>query len=184
MPSFVDEEKFFDPNIKKLVQRISVSKAESVVSKILIKKKNNANQDLKASAVLGCDSLFEFDGRAFGKPRNAKEAIERWEMMSSRSGIIHTGHCLIYQKTINCREKVFTGMISDVISTKINFSKLSHIEIIKYVDTQEPMNCAGGFSIEGKGGAFIESIEGCYSNVVGLSLPWLRKALEKTYIKM
>ena len=71
--------------------------------------------------------------------------------------------------------KCFEG----VVSTKIEFMPLSNIEIIKYASIQEPYNCAGGFAIEGYGGLFIKNIDGCFSNVVGLSLPWLKTNLEK-----
>jgi len=66
-----------------------------------------------------------------------------------------------------------------VVSTKIEFMYLSNIEIIKYASMQEPYNCAGGFAIEGNGGLFIKKIDGCFSNVIGLSLPWLKTNLEK-----
>ena len=66
-----------------------------------------------------------------------------------------------------------------VVSTKIEFMSLSNIEFIKYASIPEPYNCAGGFAIEGYGGLFIKRIEGCFSNVVGLSLPWLKTNLEK-----
>ena len=61
---------------------------------------------------------------------------------------------------------------------------LSNSEIMKYASISEPYHCAGGFAIEGKGAAFIKSIEGCYSNVIGLSLPWLRNAFLKTSLPL
>jgi septum formation protein len=66
-----------------------------------------------------------------------------------------------------------------VVSTKIEFMSLSNTDITKYASISEPYNCAGGFAIEGYGGLFIKKIEGCFSNVVGLSLPWLKTNLEK-----
>ena len=72
-----------------------------------------------------------------------------------------------------------TKICEEVVSTKIEFMCLSNIEIIKYASIQEPYNCAGGFAIEGYGGLFIKKIDGCFSNVVGLSLPWLKTNLEK-----
>jgi len=65
------------------------------------------------------------------------------------------------------------------VSTKIEFMSLSDLDIIKYASTSEPYNCAGGFAIEGNGGLFIKKIDGCFSNVIGLSLPWLKNNLEK-----
>ena len=110
--------------------------------------------------------------------KNHQEAFNRWKMMSGESGTLHTGHCLIYSKTIRSNPSTlpFDEMIKGVVSTKINFTKLTNSEISNYVKTNEPMNCAGGFALEGKGALFIDSIEGCYSNVIGISLPWLKTA--------
>ena len=65
-----------------------------------------------------------------------------------------------------------------VVSTKIEFITLSNRDIIKYASSSEPYKCAGGFAIEGRGGLFIKKIDGCFSNVIGLSLPWLKNNLE------
>ena len=176
-----DEGKIKDRNAKSLVKKLSFKKAEAVVLNIL-SKSEEYNSKNNVQAVLGCDSLFEFKGEIFGKPRSKEEALNRWRRMSSQSGELHTGHSLIYRNNIgqnDFRNRNFNGLISEVISTKVHFAKLEAPEIADYVDTEEPMNCAGGFAIEGKGAFFVETIDGCYSNVIGLSLPWLRKALFK-----
>ncbi len=185
MVSEINEDNFYHENIKELVQILAAKKAESVVSR-LSSDDNLLNYRNKASAILGCDSLFEFNGQAFGKPKSSEEAIERLKEMSSNTGIIHTGHCFIYRKEnrSNLREERFNGILKGVVSTKISFSILSPIEISKYVNTEEPMKCAGGFSIDGKGAIFIDSIEGCYSNVIGLSLPWLKKAFNVSSLNL
>ena len=72
--------------------------------------------------------------------------------------------------------EIFQG----VVSTKIEFMSLTINEIINYSEIPEPYQCAGGFAIEGKGGMFIKKIDGCFSNVIGLSLPWLKTNLEKS----
>ncbi len=184
MASNFDEDEIIDKTPTSLVQKLSYKKAEAVGLRILTEGLDD-NFNNKVQAVLGCDSLFEFKGEIFGKPRSKEEALTRWKMMSSSYGILHTGHSLIFrpksdENVVTCPD--FKGMITEVISTKVHFAKLSDIEIVNYVDTEEPMNCAGGFAIEGKGAFFVESIEGCYSNVIGLSLPWLRAALVKASI--
>ena len=183
--SQIDEQKFQHPNIKGLVQKLSIAKAEFVDSRFLLKDIDEEFSN-RASAILGCDSLFKFNGYVYGKPKTKKNAIERWKMMSGNSGFLHTGHCLMYKSNLkfSFRERFFKGIYSDVISTKINFSNLSDTEIVNYVETEEPINCAGGFAIDGKGAAFIESINGCATNVMGLSLPWLRQALKKALIPL
>ena len=181
--SDVDEKKIKNTDIKKLVQTLSCKKAESVFFKLLyeLKKEQSGPNHL---AVLGCDSLLEFKGQVYGKPINAEEAISRWKLMSSNTGIIHTGHCLIYKKPFCEKNKVNKpfDFLEGVVSTKVRFSRVSNIEIEEYVNTGEPIKCAGGFSLEGLGGSYIDGLEGCYSNVIGLSLPWLRKALVQSKI--
>ena len=130
--------------------------------------------------ILGCDSIFEFKGEAYGKPSDKEEAFIRWEKMSGEFGFLHTGHTLIIGN-FDSTSKNFkiTEIIKKTVSSRVFFSKLEDWEIKSYVDTKEPLYCAGGFALEGIGGKYIEKIEGCFSNVMGLSLPWLRKELYK-----
>lgn len=116
--------------------------------------------------VLGCDSVLELDGEAHGKPRDAAEAIARWQRMRGRSGVLHTGHCLI--DTGSGRQR------AALASTIVHFGDLTDEEITAYVGTGEPLRVAGAFTVDGLGGAFVERIEGDYHTVVGLSLPLLR----------
>lgn len=119
--------------------------------------------------VLGCDSVLEFDGETFGKPADAGEAIKRWQAMRGRSGVLHTGHHLT---------DVMNGtQAEDVASTVVHFADISDEEIDAYVATAEPLQVAGAFTIDGRGGVFVERLEGDHSNVVGLSLPLLRRLL-------
>ena len=98
--------------------------------------------------------------------------------MSGEFGFLHTGHTLLIS-TFNTSTKLIevTKKIKKTVSSKVYFSKLQNEEIKSYVDSLEPLYCAGGFALEGKGGKYIEKIDGCFSNVMGLSLPWLRKSL-------
>jgi nucleoside triphosphate pyrophosphatase len=119
--------------------------------------------------VLGCDSVLAFEGEIFGKPANADEAAKRWAMMRGRSGVLHTGHHL-------------TGLVSGkqaegVGTTVVHFADVTDEEIAAYVATDEPLNVAGSFTLDGRGGAFVERIEGDPGNVIGLSLPLLRRLL-------
>jgi len=177
LSSSFDESLVIEGNIKDIALKLSFSKAEVIKNKI---KEINLNENLKLSSVqiLGCDSIFEFKGKAFGKPKDKEDAYQRWLEMSSRFGFLHTGHTLLFCELINNSTKlILKKECKKTISTKIVFSKLQNQEISKYVNSLEPLNCAGGFALEGKGGKFIEKIEGCFSNVMGLSLPWLREKL-------
>ena len=177
LSSNFDESVLKEKNIKDLALRLSFSKAELIKNKI---KEINLNQNLKLKSfeILGCDSIFEFNGKALGKPKDKEDAYNRWLEMSDGCGFLHTGHTLLFCELINDSSKVILKKeVKKTISSKIVFAKLQNKEISKYVDSLEPLNCAGGFALEGKGGKFIEKIDGCFSNVMGLSLPWIRKEL-------
>ncbi len=174
-----DESSIKENTISDLVMELSFQKANSLVlniKKIELPEKFNYS----SLVILGCDSIFEFKGRAFGKPSDKEEAYRRWSKMSGEFGSLHTGHSLLFS-TFDSRSKMLkvTKKIKKTVSSKVYFSKLQDEEIKSYVDSLEPLNCAGGFALEGKGGKYIEKIEGCFSNVMGLSLPWLRKSLIK-----
>ncbi len=169
LKSGVDESIYNINEPCKLAQLLAKAKASSVYNKIT--KPNNNGMSDKFTAVLGCDSLLEFKGKIFGKPKNKEEAINRWLEMSSQTAILHTGHHLIFPQTKQYNEK----NVCEVISTKIQFETVDLNEIKNYVSTGEPMECAGGFAIESRGSLYIKKIEGCYSNVIGISLPWLRR---------
>jgi septum formation protein len=119
--------------------------------------------------VLGCDSVLAFDGEILGKPVDADDATKRLTQMRGRSGVLHSGHCLI-DVTGDRRAEA-------VASTTVHFAAISDEEIAAYVATGEPLQVAGSFTIDGLGGPFVERVEGDPGTVVGLSLPLLRKLL-------
>ena len=179
LSSSFDESLLKERNIKDLALKLSFAKAEVIKNKI---KEINLIENLKLTSfeILGCDSIFEFKGKALGKPKDKEVAYQRWLEMSASYGFLHTGHTLLFcELTKNSTKIILKKEVKKTISSKIVFSKLQNKEISKYVDSLEPLNCAGGFALEGKGGKFIEKIDGCFSNVMGLSLPWLRKELFK-----
>lgn len=180
MPSDIDEDTYKNENIIDLVQDLANAKAKKVAEKLL-KCDLNSFDLRQIESVLGCDSMFEVQGKFFGKPKNHEEAIERLIMISANTGILHTGHCLLYRKKTKDKVggSVFSYSFKKVVSTKIHFSEMSLVDIKKYVSTREPLGCAGGFSLDGNGARFIESIEGCFSNVIGISLPWLNKVINQ-----
>lgn len=117
--------------------------------------------------VVGCDSMLEIDGRIVGKPGDPRTAVERWRSMRGATGILHTGHTLV---------RLPDGATAEgVSSTVVHFARPSDAEIEAYVATGEPLWCAGAFTIDGLGGAFVEGVEGDPHGVVGLSLPLLRR---------
>lgn len=156
--SGVDEDTIHHADPAQLVQLLAQAKAQAI---------RDACTDGSITAVLGCDSVLAFEGEVFGKPNDAAEAIARWQRMAGGWGELHTGHCLLAVG----EERLAT------ITTRVQFAPLNAAEIEVYVSTGEPLQCAGGFTLEGRGGALVERIEGCFSNVIGLSLPLLRRWL-------
>jgi len=156
-PSGFDESQIQDIDPVRLVQTLAKSKAETVAPKF------------KSALILGCDSVLAINGEIHGKPADTQEAIARWQIMQNHSGDLHTGHVLIdtTQSRIIVKHQV----------TKVYFGQMSDRTIRAYVNTGEPLNCAGAFAIEGYGSLFVEKIEGCHTNVIGLSLPVLRHML-------
>ena len=121
--------------------------------------------------IIGCDSTFDVDGISFGKPGTPELARERAKKISGRSGLLHTGHCII--DTIQGRE------IADRVTTKVTFSEMTESEIDDYIASGEPLHVAGGFTLDGFGSPFIPTIEGDYTNVVGISMPFIRSAFKQ-----
>jgi septum formation protein len=119
--------------------------------------------------IIGCDSLLEFDGRAEGKPGSAPRAVALWRRMRGGTGLLHTGHCLID-----------TGRGVEAAATDtalVRFGDPTDAEIDAYVATGEPVLVAGAFTLEGFGAAWIDSIDGNYGTITGLSIPVLRRLL-------
>ncbi len=158
-----------------LVQHLALAKARAVVQSLQACDSDEHAGEvglgwLPLNPVLGCDSLLEFEGEVFGKPSDPLEAINRWKRMAGGCGRLHTGHALV----LGGEE---TQTRQEVVTTLVWFAPLNSDQIEAYVATGEPLACAGGFALEGRGGMMVERIEGCYSNVIGLSLPLLRRWL-------
>ncbi len=147
---------------------VQLDNPQELVNTLAEKKAATVAKFYPQAVVLGCDSILSIDGEIHGKPKNAAEAIERWQLMSGKVGTLYTGHCLMAgtQVLVKC------GI------TKVYFATVSDREIADYVATGEPLTCAGCFALEGKGGFFVENLIGCHSNVIGLSLPLLRTMLQ------
>jgi septum formation protein len=149
-----------------LVQTLAKCKAEAVRSRF----------SQQQALILGCDSVMVVDDEIFGKPIYKDLAIAMWDKMRGRKGLLYTGHCLIDTK--NQRMLTRSGI------TIVHFANATDAEIISYIDTGEPLNCAGCCTLEGLGGFLIEGLEGCHTNVLGLSLPLLREMIRELGYKL
>jgi len=119
--------------------------------------------------VIGCDSVLELDGEAHGKPKTPEEARARWRRMRGRTGVLHTGHCVVAMPGGRDAEAV--------AATTVRFGDVDDAEIDAYVATGEPLRVAGAFTLDGRGGAFVDGVDGDPHNVIGISLPLLRRLL-------
>jgi septum formation protein len=151
--------------VRELTARLAQLKAEAVSARI--------DHGSGTTVVIGCDSMLELDGMGYGKPETPVEAVRRWQQMSGRFGLLHTGHHVMLHedRAISAR--------TAVASTLVHFAELADEDIEAYVASTEPLHVAGGFTIDGLGGPFITGIEGDHHNVVGLSLPLLRSMLSE-----
>jgi septum formation protein len=160
--SGVDEDGVAAPDVATLVATLARLKAEAVF----------AVADLpERVVVVGCDSVLDLAGEVHGKPADVDQARARWRALRGNSGVLRTGHHVIARLD----GRVTTA--AAVADTVVHFADLDDAEIEAYLGSGEPLAVAGAFTIDGLGGAFVERIEGDPHNVVGISLPLLRRLL-------
>lgn len=148
---------------------LSVSESVAVLARA---KARQTAEDFSglADVILGCDSMLELGGEAFGKPESPAEARDRWHRMRGNTGVLHSGHLVIHRDGRTA---------AGVSSTEVTFAHVTDEEIDAYIDTGEPLHVAGAFTIDSLGGPFITRISGDHHGVVGLSLPTLRTLLHE-----
>lgn len=154
--SGVDEAAITAPDTSTLVGRLASAKAAAVASRLA-----------GSALVLGCDSMLDLDGAPLGKPAAAEDAVALWKTMRGRTGVLYTGHAL----------RLGARSLTEVGATEVRFADVDDAEIAAYVASGEPETVAGAFTVDSLGGWFVESIRGDHHNVVGLSLPLLRRML-------
>lgn len=158
--SDVDEDAFSAVDVVGLVNQLARAKADRVFTDL------GGDDDV---LVVACDSLLELRGEPMGKPANAEQAIQRWRQMRGSTGQLHTGHHVI------ARLGGVVDSASAVATTEVMFANIDDAEIEAYVGTGEPLKVAGAFTIDGLGGAYVTGVCGDPHNVVGISLPLLRR---------
>ncbi len=161
--SGVDETVFSAATPAELAGQLARAKAAAVAADL--------PDQLAGALVIGCDSLLDLGGRALGKPASAVEAAACWREMSGQSGTLVTGHCVINAAT--------GQQAAAVEATTIRFGAPSERQIAAYVASGEPLAVAGAFTLDGRGGWFVDGIDGDHGNVLGISLPLLRRLLSE-----
>lgn len=161
MVSEFDEDKVLcNTSIAKYVSDIALGKALDVAKR--------TNDD---AIIIAADTVVTINNKILGKPLNKEDAFETLKLLSGRWHIVYTSIVLINTKT--------KSVLKSTLPTDVKFSVLSEAEIKRYIETDEPMDKAGSYGIQGKGGVFVEQIKGCYYNVVGLSLNKLNQMLKE-----
>ncbi|MEW6608087.1 MAG: Maf family protein [bacterium] len=142
---------------------------EDWVCKLALVKAENVAKKFRAGIVLGADTVVALGDKIFGKPRNDEEAKKMLGELSGTTHRVITGIALIDTFTKNT--------LVESVTTEVTMKKLSEPQIAGYVITKEPLDKAGGLCIQGRGAQFIEKINGCYTNVIGLPLAKLTDML-------
>ena len=137
----------------------------SYVERLAIEKATQTQNTLKAlnkerTVVLGSDTSVVYEGHILGKPENLEECILQLQMLSDSTHQVLTSIAAVYQDKV----------LSEVITTKVTFKKLTLDEITRYWQTEEPKDKAGSYGIQGIAAQFVTNISGSYSAVVGLPL--------------
>ena len=154
----IDEDEIQDEGPQDYLDRIVKSKAIAAGNKIL-------KEDLAIKPFLGADTVVSHKNKIFGKP-TTKDHAQR--MLKELSGTTHTVTTGIALGHISESKEI--DFIQNHSHTVVEMKSLSENEIERYVSTEEPMDKAGGYGIQGLGASFVKGIGGCYFNVVGLPI--------------
>ena len=155
--SDIDEQIDYDNDLVKEIEKLSFRKADAVY------------QENKDALVIGSDTIVKIGNDVLGKPNSVEQAKEMLRELSDNTHEVVTG------VTIICNDQVET--FSSVAN--VTFYPLSEEEIDEYVKTNEPMDKAGSYAIQGDGAKFIRSIEGDFYTIVGLPVGELYHRLKK-----
>lgn len=150
-------------------QALATAKAHAVCEKVLTTAGTS-----QPTYVIAADSVFEFDGQAYGKPHRPEVARARWQQQRGKSGVLHTGHCII---------AILSGhkqrVLQETVSATVTFANVSDAVIDAYIATGEPLSVAGGFTLEGHGATMVAGVDGDPNAVLGLSLRAVREQLAR-----
>ncbi|APB69973.1 septum formation inhibitor Maf [Paenibacillus peoriae] len=161
VPSHADESTPESWTPQQIVETLAARKAEAVV--------NTAAQSKEAGLVIGSDTIVVLDGSVLGKPADHADAVRMLTALQGRTHRVYTGVACIHTGT--------GEMLVRHRQTEVTMKPLSQEQIVAYVNTGEPSDKAGAYGIQGMGATLVESIQGCYFNVVGLPLSLLSDML-------
>lgn len=145
---------------------------QTIVTNNALAKAMSVAKQYPNEVVLGADTIVAMQKNIYGKPVDRNAAIEMLKSLSGKYHEVYTGLALINKGKSWC----------EVEKTRVKFATLTESEITDYIDTGEPFDKAGAYAIQGLAAMFVEEIEGCYTNVVGLPLHRFMKLLQKAGI--
>jgi septum formation protein len=151
----------------------ALSPGASVERKALAKGLTAA-ESVRRGLVLAADTAVFAGDKVLGKPRTGAQAASMLRLLSGREHRVYTGVALLEVR----RGGIVQQLVAHEV-TEVRFRRLSEEDILSYVETGEPMDKAGAYGIQGKGGMLVESIEGSYENVMGLPLSLVARMLEE-----
>lgn len=160
-----------EPTPTGVVAALAAAKAETVAREVA--------EELADAVVVGCDSMLCIDGELAGKPGTVERARAGWRAMAGAHGELLTGHTVL---------RLYAGEIvaraTDTEATTVRFGRPSERELEAYLATEEPLSVAGGFTIDGYGGWFVDGVDGVPSSVLGISLPLTRRLLTRVDVAL
>jgi septum formation protein len=180
VPSDVEED--FDSRLSpsQVVVELAKRKAEAVANSLKTEAKAKASfENGGPVVVIGADTIVVSQGHILGKPASEMEAMEMLSLLSGQVHEVYTGIALVGFESGRTKESLTSFVIS-----KVRFRQISAAEIKAYVATGEPMDKAGGYALQGTGAALIESVDGCYTNIIGLPIPALVSMLRQLGVKV
>lgn len=176
VPADINEEHLVadiaEPRVQ--AQALATAKAHAVAHRLLAEDRAQV-----PTYIIAADSVFEHDGRAYGKPHVAQAAIERWQAQRGTTGQLHSGHCIIALLDGRVHR-----VLQETVSAAVTFANVSDAVIADYVATGEPLQVAGAFTLEGHGATMISSIDGDPNAVLGLSLRAVRDMLARVEVSL
>ena len=160
-----------DPRPDELVTALAEAKAHAVVEALA--------GELPDAVVIGCDSMLSINGKMVGKPGTPEVARTRWQEMAGKTGELLTGHVVL-----RLADGVVDRKAQGAETTTVRFGTPSERELEAYINTGEPLAVAGGFTIDGMGGWFVDGIDGNHASVIGISLPLTRRLLAEVGVSV
>lgn len=173
VPADIDETLPDDMPADTGVLQLAIEKARTTLD--IIKSNGTLDIAVKKLVIIGADTTVVLNGRMVGKPDDRAHAIEILQQLNGQPHDVFTGVCVIACDLENNKIEEF----SDLAKSKVYFRRLTQTEIESYVDSKEPMDKAGAYALQGIGSALVERIDGCFTNVIGLSAPLAVSLLRK-----